>query len=168
MKIEIKLSPEDKIKYLGEGEWVYEPDVVEFTYKEYDCRIMRIMALEGFNNDHMFGGHLCGYIKISKDVKDDLVESLDVHGGITYDSVHEDGRWIGFDCAHSNDYLPSTEFIYKTRPEMIEARKQSKKMFESLGLDYENSIINQRLYRNVEFCVQECKNMVDQIIEKVK
>lgn len=62
-------------------------------------------------------GHWCGYIAVPEGHpwfgKDD--EGMDfpaVHGGITYTSDHKphcepDGLWwIGFDCAHLDDYVP--------------------------------------------------------------
>ena len=57
-------------------------------------------------------GAWCGYVYVG-DIdppKDGWDNTVDVHGGITWDD--EDtrflagGHWIGFDCAHAGDYVP--------------------------------------------------------------
>lgn len=75
-------------------------------------------------------GAWCGYVAVdeahpyfAEDVMDlDFEHDLNVHGGVTYNDfcaghichVPEPGRpdrvwWIGFDCGHYNDYVPSVE-----------------------------------------------------------
>lgn len=66
-------------------------------------------------------GALCGYVrvprKLAKSFRWKKFERkaryrFDVHGGVTFAGKHcnepklEDGKWIGFDCAHYQDYLP--------------------------------------------------------------
>lgn len=160
---------EDKEKWWGEGEWVSEPDNVEFIYKDYRCRIVRIVAFEGLGGGHVFGGHLCGYVQVPDDLK--LFDKgydldFDVHGGITYNEKDDDEKnWIGFDCAHLNDYQPSTEYLYKTCPEFIKIKEESKNIFKNIGIDYDTSFVNLKTYKNLEFCINECKNLVDQVIK---
>jgi hypothetical protein len=57
--------------------------------------------------------HRCGYVVIPNDLRgkcnDNIVNSLDVHGGITHNGVFGDERFgkgiytIGFDCIHLGD-----------------------------------------------------------------
>lgn len=153
---------EDKEKWWGHGEWVSEPDHVEFVYKDHLCKIIRIHFLEGHNRDHMFGGYLCGYVQVSNELN--LVEKgcdldFDVHEGITYNEKGDDDRnWIGFDCAHSLDYMPCRKNIYS---EIIH------RIFPITEQMKKHSIFNPT-YKNIDFCIAECKSLVDQIIEYSK
>ena len=162
---------DDKEKWWGEGEWVSEPDNVEFIYKDFRCKIKRMASPEGVNLEHMFGGYLCGYVQIPNelnfyDKSFDL--DFDVHGGITYNEIQENKNWIGFDCAHSHDYVPSTEYLYKTHPDFIKIKENEKETFKACGIDYGKSFINLKSYKNLEFCINECKSLVGQIIEMKK
>ncbi len=136
----------------------------------YSNSLMDKKYLEGLNEKHVFGGHLCGYVQLLD--KFNILEKgldldFDVNGGITYNEKECDNlNWIGFDCAHLNDYLPSTEYQYKTDPAFIKITEDSKKLFEKFGLDYDKSPLNQKSYKNINFCVNECKNLVDQILQK--
>lgn len=65
--------------------------------------------------------HLCGYVDIPPGHPWHGVGYVDidadVHGGLTY-SEEEEGAWrIGFDCAHSGDYVPGTSFGLRERRE---------------------------------------------------
>lgn len=147
-------SSDQKLKCLGYGEWVEEPDEILFEYQGMKCRINRILDIVEENK--CFGGHLCGYVQIPKDHMlfekhyDDI--QIDVHGGLTYSNFYKDEYWIGFDCAHSFDICPSTEYLYKTDPYMIELRKR-----------YPTSLVWKKEYRNVQYCIKECKKMIKQI-----
>ena len=69
-------------------------------------------------------GFLCGYVLVPVNhpmYLENLEEMIDVHGGITYDSVDPPhsfvqpripvtGRWIGFDCAHFGD-APDPKYV---------------------------------------------------------
>ncbi len=163
MKIEI--TPEEKARWWGEGEWVDEEDTVEFYYKDYKCRVVRCAALEGALLNKVFGGHLCGYVQLHETEETSVEFDYDVHGGITYQQKEDDGLiWVGFDCAHSFDFIPSMEFMYKTDPNFMKIREDSTKLFEKMGLNYFNSPINRKSYKNIAFCIAECKGIVDQII----
>lgn len=123
----------------NEGPWNMEPSVYVFTEEEtgYQCAILRQMSL----------GHLCGYVRIpegsilhGKDVDDDLLDDVYVHGGITFsenvDWISDNrvtGFYIGFDCSHSGDLRPfygysCKEDTYKTigyvKEECIKLAKQ--------------------------------------------
>lgn len=57
-------------------------------------------------------GHLCGYVYLPEATKVEDQLDFQVHGGITYN----DGKKIGFDCAHFGDWMPYFSFkeaIYK-------------------------------------------------------
>lgn len=151
---------ENKDQIWGNGEWVSEPDLVEFIYKDYRCRVKRISHREGHNNEHVFGGHLCGYICVTGglEITPEIYENLDVHGGITYNSIEEgDKNWIGFDCAHFGDYMPSMEYLKKTNDYF--------KDFMPIPEKFKDLAIFNPKYRNLDFCIQECKKLVDQITE---
>jgi hypothetical protein len=61
-------------------------------------------------------GNRCGYVRVppghplhGKDIHEDAVRSLSVHGDVTFAGIepctHDDGTgwWFGFDCAHAGD-----------------------------------------------------------------
>ena len=80
-------------------EWETEPNHVEWTYAGYKCSIKR----------HPVMLHLCGYVTVpeghichSDDARSPTIESLRVHGGVTFAKNGE----IGFDCAHCDDLVP--------------------------------------------------------------
>ena len=101
-----------------------EGDLIEFVYKDIPCVLKR----------HQFGA-FCGYCKIPSYIGIIINEyDINVHGGITYTGKWDDYDVFGFDCSHSNDYMP-TYPVYNL------------------------------VYRTKEYCIQECQNMVDQIIK---
>jgi len=128
---------------LPEGEWQQEDDLVEFIYKDYKCEIKRTRM-----------GNLCGYVYIPEDhplyekIKMDDNE-IECHGGITYTSEFGEIGKIGFDCAHCYDLIP-----YRS--------------------DYVNSLLSMfekyRLptitYKNIDYVMDECCSIVDQLKEK--
>ncbi len=72
-----------------EGECINESDLVEFEYSSYKCEVKRMGSPEPYSKEFcMFGGHLCGYIYLSKD-HPDFCKHYDninvyVQGVITY------------------------------------------------------------------------------------
>lgn len=119
---------------------VYQEE--KFEYRGYPCVIL-----------FMDMGHRCGYVGVpmSEAVDDD---DISCHGGITYCSEHlhgqEDGAgtiWYGFDCAH---YMDAAD-VEKTR--------------EYFHRDPYRPPFDDEVVRTLEFCKEECKKIVDQIIE---
>jgi hypothetical protein len=112
-----------------------------FFYRDYKCMIRRI------GDD----GHLCGYVALPKnhvlygksftEIKDKY--DLIVHRGLTFSDFfgdQQDDRWyIGFDCAHTGDLIPS---MYTKFDELCKT-----------------------IYRDMEYVEEECKKLVDQIID---
>jgi hypothetical protein len=90
---------EKPVRFIRAGEWNNEPDIHTWWYhveqQSFSCAIIRNQQL----------GHLCGYVKLPEGcvISPDALMSFSVHGGITYD----DDGWIGFDCAHSQDFCPA-------------------------------------------------------------
>lgn len=106
------------MRQIEDKPWEKESDRAEWKHESgLDCLINR--------NGH---GAWCGYVAIpqshplyEKTWNDMAVQNLDVHGGITYNNKchgkichvadDKDGPvwWLGFDCAHSGDYLPMSK-----------------------------------------------------------
>lgn len=88
-----------------------EPDFYKFRYKGYTCLIKRMLS---------FSLHLCGYVILDednklygKDYEEEVVENLEVHGGITFTEPIKEEKWmIGFDCAHYDDVCPETVALW--------------------------------------------------------
>lgn len=102
------------MKKAPDGKWKTEPVRFEFKHAGLDCLGIRQMH-----------GAWCGYVGVpdghplfGKEI-DDVVDRLDVHGGVTYadacrdivchfaDNEDEKRWWFGFDCMHSWDYSPT-------------------------------------------------------------
>lgn len=156
-------TSEEKIKWFGYGEWVEEPDEVNFKHEGFKCKILRVVKTE--MNGDKFGGHLCGYICIpkahpwhSKGMGDIDVE---VHGGITWTEVEEDGNfWVGFDCGHSGDLIPSMAYLRRTIPELIKIKEEEEERRKS----YPHSVqhLFTETYKNCSYLLKECILLAEQ------
>lgn len=87
-------------------------------------------------------GHLCGYVEVPDGLSVN-VDKIDCHGGITYkgcwNGFPTNGRYIGFDCLHYDDWDP---------------------VLAGYGSDsYET-------YKDTEFVLNEIKNIIEQLKEK--
>lgn len=150
-----QLTTEFKLKFLGYGEWVEEPDCVIFTYKDYECRVVRVVNRDPYAPvEAYFGGHLCGYVRIPHNhpYHHKKYEDMDIdcHYGLTFGEL-SDGHWIGFDCAHMEDLIPTIE---KMKNENVQIR-----MIEKIF-----PIPEENTYKNMNYCIEECKSIVDQLI----
>lgn len=163
--------PENKINWWGAGEWVDEPDTLGFEYKGYTCLIHRRAVREPYTKDiHIFGGHLCGYVVIpethslfGKFEMNDEINQLDCHGGVTFNEGDEnEAHLIGFDCTYSNDIVPSMEKLYTTSPDFIALKKKNDEMMERFNI--KRSPFFDKHYRNIDYCIKECKGLVNQLI----
>lgn len=161
-------TSDQKLGWWGYGEWVEEPDEVAFQHNGIDCKIVRMVAPDGPTGEYMFGGHLCGYIRIPEGNPyfqkhyDDV--PIEAHGGLTYGDMDRIGAgyWIGFDCAHSHDYHPSIEHLKRTIPELIEIQKEFQETIKKCNM--QDSPILHKSYKNIAFCIGECKSMADQLL----
>lgn len=149
-------TSEEKLKFCGYGEWVEEADYVKIESQGYTAVLRRIFEIESFSLDQSyFGGYLCGYVRIPESHpcfrKEDI--NLECHGGLTFNEAHEE-QWVGFDCSHFCDIVPTTQHIMKTNPEFQKIRGM-------LQIPEEMKPV----YRNMKYCVNECLDMIDQLIK---
>ena len=164
MSIDYKITKEEnhwtsdeKIKWLGYGEWVEEADAIELEYLGYKAKVIRVMKREPYcPQEAYFGGHLCGYVVIPATHpffgQKGKARELDCHGGITFDEPHEE-HWVGFDCGHSGDYIPTLE---KMRNKEINELYPTPEGFEKFALFNPS-------YRNTQYCIEELIGMIDQL-----
>lgn len=155
-------TSEEKIKFCGHGEWVEEVDLLEFEYLDYRARICRIFIREPFaEKEAYFGAHLCGYVQIPKTHPyfNQKEIDLDCHGGITFNEAHEE-HWVGFDCGHSGDIIPTSEYFKNTNPKLKDLRKSF-----PLPHGFEKHPLFNPIYRNMKFCITECINIIKQLID---
>lgn len=182
------MTPEQKKLFWGDGPWVNEPDLEEFEHKGFKCEVKRIVHLDEkhieplikewedvknhvFDNPinkyfTTFGGHLCGYVCIPKDhpwfEKDSGDIDCDIHGGLTYFRTHEDGNyWIGFDCAHSKDIVPSMIIHEKQMMEVSERYKKIMEKKEEFNKHHGKTVLDQT-YKAFWWVVEETKNLAEQ------
>lgn len=126
----------------GEGPWDEEPDLVRFhDITGLQCVIRRSAVLGG----------LCGYVRIPPGhpcQEEETYISLNVHGGITFSknlnpaTFKQDTHfWIGFDCSHSDDFVPGMSKYYAGTI----------------------SLRSRMTYRTIEYVKRELFNLCDQI-----
>ena len=115
-----------------------------FDYKGFPCVVL-----------FMDMGHRCGYVGIPEASGID-VDDISCHGGITYGpssylTLQEDDNieWIGFDTAHYMDGR-DTEKIREYFP--------NKPIYEWESVYKDN-------FRTLEYCEEECKQIVEQVID---
>ena len=125
----------------------------EFEYKGYTCVVLAQRL-----------GHRCGYIGFNKENLfyekdyDDMCE-IDVHGGLTYAGggsnskypIESDLWWVGFDCAHGGD-AKDLNIIRELND-------------ENEHLNFLLSMSNYGTVKSLEYCIQECRNVVNQMIK---
>lgn len=160
---------EFKLQHYGYGEWIEEPDWVDFEYRGYKCRITRVCIQEPVTAQIQFyGGHLCGYVQIPfhhpyHGMKYDEM-GVDCHGGLnfaelcTWKGRDSEGEsfWIGFDCMHDTDVRPSTNLFLKR----IGFCDQTNRIFENK----ETNEWFKPTYKNMLYCIEQCKFIVVQLI----
>ena len=120
-------------------------------------------------------GHRCGYVLIPPYMdayfedageneygNNQLVQSLLVHGGITFDRYEtttvylpEPGHWIGFDCAHYNDGHDWDAV----------AEHFGKDVADRLRPYYRGWDTDESHTWTVEEVANECKELVNQLLE---
>lgn len=132
----------------------------DFIYKNFRCVVV-------FNCNT---GYRCGYVELpSKDFlinnKYGEVRNIDVHGGITYVEnkpsdypVKSKFGWIGFDCGHLND-----EHDFKSWIKYFPEQRKLIEEIRAIAYTSEYSTV-----KTLEFCEEECKKIVDQLIKEVK
>lgn len=112
-------------------------------------------------------GHRCGYVRVEKgspcfeqNWENEPTGSIDVHGGVTFGSrfadSSEDEWWIGFDCNHFGD-RPDPNLVSDSR--RSEAEESLNRIFGLLGM----ASSGDGEVRTLEFCVDECEKMSEQI-----
>ncbi len=156
-------TSDQKLKWFGYGEWVEEPDLIKFMYREYECTVSRVSLKEPYSKEEdYFGGHLCGYVTLNNDhtlySKEDLLnDEIDCHGGITFNEYDDEKHIIGFDCAHPQDVNPSMIIL-------INKYNLSERLFPIPEELKKYSFFNPT-YKNVNYVLEECKSIVDQLIK---
>lgn len=177
-----RATSDQKMAYWGYGEWVEEADDLEWKYKGIKCRIHRQMKIL---EDAISGlGHLCGYIIIPLNhpwskIEKDHDFPCEVHGGITFSSLNEEGIEIGFDCAHSEDetpftmekmlkftmnYIKSQDSDYLNNSTYLDSRNQLERL-ENINLNKSLiSFYRKKNYKNMSFVKGQCESLVNQMI----
>tara|TARA_R100001086_G_scaffold228144_1_gene147542 strand:+ start:145 stop:663 length:519 start_codon:yes stop_codon:yes gene_type:complete len=157
------MSAEEKTNQWGNGEWVNEPDRIEFLLEGtwIPCLVLR----------NITGGNLCGYIAVDDTnlaygvhYDDDLLYDVNVHGGLTFSSMQDESgaywfqeeslahynethKWfLGFDCAHCDDFAPALAALMRGN----------------------TSVYRDTTYRNVDYVGRQIVDLADQIVKLSK
>lgn len=161
-------SKDQKERWWGKGEWVEEADFANFTYKGINCMVRRIFddpnnlaedekLFNGCVPSYNSGGYLCGYIELPEgSIYSDKEYSdipIECHHGLTF----KEYNIIGYDCAHLGDYHPAIENLKKEiSKELSSFNIFSKRLEDSIFIP---------VYRNMAYCIEQCKSMVDQLLD---
>ena len=127
-----------------------------FEYKGYPCVILFMP----------WSCYRCGYVGVPAS-KGKMVWAnlIDCHGGVTYEEDHlygqedQDTLWIGFDCMHAWDArdIETGKRLAAADPELLEHIKR----LEDVDRRYDTG----GNIRTLEYCMNECKRIADQIEE---
>lgn len=186
MKTIHRFTSQEKLEFWGYGEWVEEPDVVLFKHKGLVCVVWRktdpwkvedcrqyMKVYKALTPEpripfpiSIFGGGLNGYVRLPKGHPwrkgdyDDM--DCDVHGGITFKDEMFGSHYIGFDCAHARDLVPSSVYL--------DAYIKQKMTQEHPGVAERiyNSPIFEKVYKNINYVMSECRSLADQVLENFK
>lgn len=159
-------TKDQKLEWFGEGEWVDEPDAVSFSFLGIKCAIRRTIKYEGLSEETpimVFGGHLCGYAKVPdghpvlKSINHEQMLydqfNIDIHGGLTFAEKFPNGDyWIGFDCAHYDDIIPSMKKIERMND-----------LMKSYQEKYPDCSLFNPTYKSLMFVIEECKSIAEQL-----
>lgn len=164
------------LKKKGDAEVLYVP--------REDRSMDLVIEGGGLYKDHEYlitfndMGFRCGYVALPighKFYENNLMdddEELSVHGGVTFHEQHglvEDvlgkqcaDKWIGFDAGHCYDIV-DLESTLKYFPDLKETRKDH---VVSMSHIFECRHDEDSEIRTFKYMEQECKNLIDQLIEK--
>lgn len=132
-----------------------------FHYKGYECMVVMTPMW-----------HRCGYVKLPSGHKyedvlyDDI--TIDCHGGLTWsasyvpDQERSNNWWIGFDCGHAFDAKDyDTALAYFANDfDTVEQLNYVRNIEQECGIGVHFPTI----IRTQEFCEEECRKIVDQLI----
>lgn len=155
-----KEALEETRKTVKDGPWNHEGDRHQFKVKGYDCLITRNTMLVW-----------CGYVGLKPDHPwygkpyNDI--DCDAYGGLTYGEhcngvvCHktdgdDDLYWIGFDCAHSFDFIPG----------LYAKKKDPSGLGRSLAELDKNSPFGKPTYKTKDSVISQVEHMVDAVIEE--
>lgn len=124
-----------------------------FDYKGYPCVIL-----------FMSFGHRCGYVGVPIEKSYNIdIDDIDCHGGVTYCEEHlhyqEDKniKWIGFDTGHYGDGrdFETVKKLFGDNPKILNGLE----FFQGSGYWVDFPV------RTLDYCKEQCKQIVEQIIE---
>jgi hypothetical protein len=133
-----------------------------FDYKGFPCVVL-----------FMYMGYRCGYVGIPKGhkyYKKSYIDiPIDCHCGLTYSKKDlysqsdKDTWWIGFDCAHACD-----GYDFETAKKLY--AEDSEAMGSILSLEqigYYKICNEDNPIRTLDYCIEQCKRIVEQILSEV-
>lgn len=162
------MTREERIRAMGEGPWVDEPDHLEFRAHGLPCIVHRALHF-GPDGRNQGGGHWRGYVGVppghpwhGKKLDQEHCDEIDVHGGITYASLchghichvpapgePDDVWWLGFDASHHRDLQPATRQLLREIGHLDDFHRVD-------------------VYRNLEYMRGECEQLAAQAVRRAQ
>lgn len=168
----------------GIGAWSSEPNFVFYFENGYPCLIIRMQTT----------GHLCGYVGIPKERAATYAKNsysdfatnatgIDVHGDITFfgsrdaflEPEHQNKYiFMGFDCAHAGDLVPSLIKFNKAMQKIEKAKERilgkpsflkkfALKLKSKTGITLRKRI---ETYKDINFVKKQITRIIDQLESK--
>lgn len=140
MELYKKIDPTDCSTF-PPGPWDGEPNSLEWVDEAtgYTCRIKRGCM-----------GYLLGYVDFPDDPSLNI-DSLEVHGGITFDELNNGIRTLGFDMGHFNDMSPMNELMVNIG--LIPKLTFDPDLIKHFNIEY----------RNIGYVKKECTKLAESI-----
>lgn len=169
----------DSLKYkrLKRGKIMKKYKKVVAKVEETKKDIIKICEVLGVSDGFGYAvtlndmGVRCGYINIPASVPTELIENINVHGGITYVGhsnepipgmdIKTDGNdtlWIGFDCMYYDD-IPDYDSLDKYANDGLISASNDAKILKKIPC-LKSNIAE---IRTIEFCEYECKSVCEQV-----
>ena len=145
MIVKITMSHAEKLRKYGDGEWIDEPDEVFFDHSGIACEIFRHSK-----------GYLIGMCALPREhpwtrlaIKE---TEVDIHGHVfVYKTTSNE--YIGFSCDMVGDLIPCWKST-KLADQLIDAMEKK-----------EDDKYRDFIYRNLEFTMEQCRYLAEQVIE---
>lgn len=139
--------------------------VIRENYRDYEILVRKLSYDKESNVNWIPNTWYCGYVVIPANDKfynasEDLIDTLDVHGGITFDGVLNDFTeyMIGFDCHHMGDDPEVQDADY--------ALSECKRLVDQIKRSNREQTVSVKIRFYEQFSHDDAESMVSAALEE--
>lgn len=139
--------------------------VIRENYRDYEILVRKLSYDKESNVSWIPNTWYCGYVVIPANDKfynasEDLIDTLDVHGGITFDGVLNDFTeyMIGFDCHHMGDDPEVQDADY--------ALSECKRLVDQIKKSNREQTVSVKICFYEQFSHDDAESMVSAALEE--